>query len=521
MATTLGAGEMLPGRESAWRPWLGRVLVILVHWLGLESARPSPEEFNNWISSEFGNPLPSDLQGVVDSAHTLDDAVASSREASTIGFVAGPVAAPRTLSRDVSTILDRLKFEFRQLTERFIAPGRADLHAWLFWALTILTMIGALWGLGYALGWLAGILRSMGVMRAWAAPMLLALVIAGVITGMALTLLVRTRARITLEEIASSSELERSRALITAQLTIEIPRPHLRPTAPTVISGTCTAGGARRYNQNSLSADLQTAMKSLSSSAEVKLEIPNGLPAPCWEGSLTHSLEGPGADVRRTSGAFVQRPPVAGPFELRIAACGADGIVASMIRDGWAVLSTTDTTLVIIPGAPPRASDATVVHLVGHVEETGSGTVLELAGSREPLRAADVAERFPRAQLCIVQGPPLKRFETRRDGTRRDANVARWFAHEIHARGLPVVVVIPPLEAKPGAAAVSHIANRLKSPESLGVRQLMRAARRIRTTIQILGEVTSADRSELASDVCVYCPDHWKLVHDGVSVHVS
>jgi len=105
----------------------------------------------------------------------------------------------------------------------------------------------------------------------------------------------------------------------------------------------------------------------------------------------------------------------------------------------------------------------------------------------------------------------VRRERTVRLLRRAKESIETWFAHDVHTRGIPAVVIIPPMEARPCTAALTEIAACLTSPELLTVRRLMRAARRIRSRILGLTDLRTADRSELASDVCLYCPDDWRL----------
>jgi len=130
------------------------------------------------------------------------------------------------------------------------------------------------------------------------------------------------------------------------------------------------------------------------------------------------------------------------------------------------------------------------------------------------LRATDVRARFPNVQLCLLQAVPVRRTAIRRDATRRDANVVRWFAHDVHVRGVPAVIVLPPTEARQGAALARLIALVL-GQRRLDAPALMHATRLVRRAILDLPGLSDSDRWELASDVCVYCTAEWTM--DGLT----
>jgi hypothetical protein len=188
---------------------------------------------------------------------------------------------------------------------------------------------------------------------------------------------------------------------------------------------------------------------------------------------------------------------------------GDSDVAQSMARDGWSRVGEGVGTPLFAADLTAQVDRAPLVHLIGTVEEGTAGCIIEFGSLTPPMRAADVVRHFPQAQLCILQAPPVPRMQTRRDSTRRDANVARWFAHDVHTRGVPAVVVLPPMEAGAAASAVGVIAASI-SRGFLDARDLMTAARRIRTSILNIPAMTNANRRELANDVCVYCPARWK-----------
>jgi hypothetical protein len=252
------------------------------------------------------------------------------------------------------------------------------------------------------------------------------------------------------------------------------------------------------------------------------LKIPDGLGGVCWEAVFALKPGSPAFSVRRTlstleRGLFAE--PSSGPARVL---CCVDGRHAeSMVRGGWSRPQPTrrSPTPVTITNSPPGFSheEFPILHLVGNAEESTTGCVFELGGDAAQMRPIDVRELFPRTQLCILQGPPLRVFDERRDGARRDANVVRWFAHDLHGRGMPAILVVPPLETQHGADVIGRIAAVLNGSQSFDRRVLIRTAAAIRAAILKMADLSPRDRWEISSDVSVYCPREWIVVLGGAA----
>ncbi len=166
-----------------------------------------------------------------------------------------------------------------------------------------------------------------------------------------------------------------------------------------------------------------------------------------------------------------------------------------------------------------------VLHLVGTAEDTNGGVRLRLdqegrpSSSKKSLEeessdrivgAEEIAARFTNLSLCVIQGDPQKASLTERNATdRQRAALTRVFAAKLFTAGVPAVLVIPPLKPTLAAAVLERVATILTRQPRRGTRALLEATAEIAELVSKQSEMSPADASEKALDVCLYAVKDW------------
>ena len=168
-----------------------------------------------------------------------------------------------------------------------------------------------------------------------------------------------------------------------------------------------------------------------------------------------------------------------------------------------------------------------MVHLFGTVNQVSGGLrfrpELHQSGSAaqsEPFRSDDLTLVFPQAQVLILQAPAQSYDRTRRAADRRQAGLARAFAAELHAQGIPVVLVLPPIEAELIAPLLKRLATWLtrRRPGFAALQEeiVQIQGELVRRLSKVPRGTSHADRNvardaawEVACDLCLYADPNW------------
>ena len=165
-----------------------------------------------------------------------------------------------------------------------------------------------------------------------------------------------------------------------------------------------------------------------------------------------------------------------------------------------------------------------VVHLVGRPDEDVSGLVLRIGardampavssqrrvvseaprpGGDQRIRATDVADRFPVADLVVLQPEPAASWpEQRVASDREDAIRMRLFAADLTSRGVPHVLVLPRLDAAFAATALQIVARMLARHGVPDLETLVACASQIQRAV-VSHEGDRAVAVEVALDVTI------------------
>jgi hypothetical protein len=248
-----------------------------------------------------------------------------------------------------------------------------------------------------------------------------------------------------------------------------------------------------------------------SDTIELVIEPGDGLHGPCWEAMVALAVAGDStapcavpfrfrrtATARRIAHAGTATPSVPGGESVpsRVT-CWAESEVANQVAQrGWKALAGDTHFEVQVSRADDlqrlafRPDGVHVLHLIGTAEETNAGVrfrVVEDQASRvgkasldveaapaRLVRAEDVGRIFPSLALCIIQGVPGRPDPRRLESDRYEAMLARAFAGELFALGVPAVIVVPPLGSPVAVAVLERLAAALQ-PRPRGARTLQEA----------------------------------------------
>jgi hypothetical protein len=269
---------------------------------------------------------------------------------------------------------------------------------------------------------------------------------------------------------------------------------------------------------------------------EVIVEPEEGLHGPCWEAVVALNTQLPSDLPADLPFRFSRRRPesrhprsLARTAAPLVVSWGATDLARAMVKRGWEPLSQASrftfearraATLHDLSTEPERVR---ILHLVGRADESYSGInfcvdskphirASKTASAAQPkggstwlIQASEVARTFPNLAVCILQGEPGSADGPRRDVERRDATLARAFAADLFAQGIPVVLVLPLLDASVGAA-VLHLASKAIADDILpGSNQFLQVIVDIQNLIVERCKANSLESAwELALDVCIY-----------------
>jgi hypothetical protein len=283
-----------------------------------------------------------------------------------------------------------------------------------------------------------------------------------------------------------------------------------------VYNGVCQTVGTAPYRTlaNNLPTELSAALQlrvgiSAVNKPEVNIYVEAGLDGPCWEAAivlavgdqLLDSSDFPFRFRHVATGSRSPRNLISWPT-VRILSCAANEVTQNVARRGWNTL-IQDPFFTVEVSHPSILSDPaaslsgfSALHMIGTAEETTAGIRFRCSeeqaylrqvfesnapssfGDLNPsdilIRAADLARILPNVALCIIQGAVDQELAweattLRGDVDRRDAILARMFASELHAQGVPAVLVIPPLVPKIGVSALERVATALQpGPQPIG-----------------------------------------------------
>jgi hypothetical protein len=116
----------------------------------------------------------------------------------------------------------------------------------------------------------------------------------------------------------------------------------------------------------------------------------------------------------------------------------------------------------------------------------------------------------PRTRVCVVQDFP-EDGHRRTSGDRYAANIARLLAAEIHAQGIPVVIMIPSLPERQSRDVLSIVANAIGRFPRVANRTLLAAVEEARRKISQEGWPDAMAATELACDVILYSAPQVRL----------
>lgn len=146
---------------------------------------------------------------------------------------------------------------------------------------------------------------------------------------------------------------------------------------------------------------------------------------------------------------------------------------------------------------------ATVLHLIGVVDDRTSGVELRLGGyfDESPyFSAAEISRIAPSAALIVLQGEPSVEQGVRRDAESWEAGISRELAAELSRSRMAAVLTIPRLHISAAEAAIQCVADVVVQVSILDRRQLHDLVRHIQLRV---GEGA-------AGDVVLFCPPEWR-----------
>lgn len=251
---------------------------------------------------------------------------------------------------------------------------------------------------------------------------------------------------------------------------------------------------------------------------EVKIEVAERMHGLCWEALIAARLA-PGRPVPyrfwRTAPSRAARP-ASGPSGGLAVGWTRRRSVAGTLERAWPGLQVSGAP--DLSGLAPIPELVRELHLVGTVEETSAGLVFRVSGdpptlaSRKepetatPVRVTEVCKAFEGLAACVLQGDPGPR-DVRRESDRSAAALARTYAADLCARGVPVVIVVPPQDLALAADVVRTLGVTFGPRGVPGTETLLRAITEARSLILAAGETDDQDARESAMDLCLYCAD--------------
>ncbi len=146
---------------------------------------------------------------------------------------------------------------------------------------------------------------------------------------------------------------------------------------------------------------------------------------------------------------------------------------------------------------------ATMLHLIGVVDDRTSGVELRLGGyfDESPyFSAADICRIAPSAALIVLQGEPSVEQAVHREAESWEAGISREFAAELSRSRMAAVLTIPRLHISAAEAALQCVADVVVQESILERRHLHGIVHHIQLRV---GEGA-------AGDVVLFCPPDWR-----------
>ena len=244
----------------------------------------------------------------------------------------------------------------------------------------------------------------------------------------------------------------------------------------------------------------------------------DGLPVPCRRNLLGERARSP---LPRSTG-----------FEGTSVVLAADELSVNAARRAWREsLQTGDAVIARrLNDEESPAKRQPVAHLIGSIEDTSSGLRLyagdpralsreqsaseslektgpvALESSIEFVAARDLRRRFPDLVLCVLQGTLSRSSRKRLPSDRLAANLSRRFGAELHKLGVPIVLIVPPLEPKIAAKAMADIVELVGARHGSLTGRLNRCISQLQKNIQRQVR-REEDGWEKLQDVCLYIED--------------
>ncbi|MCZ7543147.1 MAG: hypothetical protein M5R40_06235 [Anaerolineae bacterium] len=273
---------------------------------------------------------------------------------------------------------------------------------------------------------------------------------------------------------------------------------------------------------------------------EIVIQPDADLHGPAWEALVARGIEGeavtPGALpylLRRevTRSTPPRQPPRGERAEVFVVALGR--LAFSVVQRGWQSIRQTGclelrlSDLTAFDLTPLMEPDVRILHVVGAAEESSAGVVLQPAPARaEPtlkqatdqirgdmaqttgFLAGSLQRAFPDLALCVIQEHPGDQYP-RNALDRRSAALARTFAAELFARGVPAVLTLPSLEPRLAVDVLGRLASAFAQRQRMGTAALHEALIDIRAAIRETYRDDAEAGWEAALDVCLYAIPDW------------
>jgi len=225
------------------------------------------------------------------------------------------------------------------------------------------------------------------------------------------------------------------------------------------------------------------------------------------------------------------------PAKTHLYICTDDEETGRVAFSGWKQLMASNrfamiaNPLITASGAEPQPH---IVHLIGTAEQTNSGirfkvarqqTVSEKMATRPDaaeasaryFRAEDLATRFPALQIAVLQGEFTSQEVERRETDRTNAAVTRIFAASLFAEGIPIVIVIPPLEGSVTEAVIATVAGVVLKRRRWPVQSMLKALASARKHVQESEFYQGEDGMEWALDISIYAPTFPNPLNEKIS----
>jgi hypothetical protein len=157
-------------------------------------------------------------------------------------------------------------------------------------------------------------------------------------------------------------------------------------------------------------------------------------------------------------------------------------------------------------GSLRRDDSIAVLHIMGRPVETPTGLGIGLlkSNTESMLLPQSIQMVAPLVRVCIVQDFQAD-AHPRTPSDRYAANIARLLGYQIHAQGVPVVIMIPSLPEAQAAEVLQNIATAVGRFPALAGPALTKAVEASRRKISRDAKPDTMSATELACDLILYC----------------